>query len=188
MNIKIADDLLGMLYEVQTVKGDEISAIIDKALRPKVFSLYREYVGPVRVAENKPIHESGVDYGGANHVIKSSSDVFRLCVDMCDLKQEQMDILCLNTQNRVTRREMLYRGTSDMAVIHPRDVFRAAIKYSAASIILVHNHPGGDSEPSEDDIQTTRHLIKVGQLVDIPIIDHVIIGRLFYSMKRKGKI
>ena len=90
---------------------------------------------------------------------------------------EEFQVLLLNTRKRLIRVDVISQGTLDTILVHPREVFRAAIAGNAASIILVHNHPSGDPSPSEADIKVTRDLIRAGQLLKIEVVDHVIIGR-----------
>ena len=86
-------------------------------------------------------------------------------------------VLILNTRRRVKGHHMVSVGTLDTILVHPREVFRLAIVTSAAAIVLMHNHPSGDSAPSEADIKVTRDLIRAGQLLKIEVLDHVIQGR-----------
>lgn len=90
---------------------------------------------------------------------------------------ESFQVLLLNTRKRLIRPVDIAQGTLDTLLVHPREVFRAAIVANAAGIILVHNHPSGDPAPSEADIKVTRDLIRAGQLLKIEVVDHVIIGR-----------
>jgi DNA repair protein RadC len=90
---------------------------------------------------------------------------------------EHFHALLLNTRRRLIRREMLSKGTLDSTVVHPREVFRGAIAANASAVVLVHNHPSGDPQPSEADIRITRDLIRAGQLLRIEVLDHVILGR-----------
>jgi DNA repair protein RadC len=90
---------------------------------------------------------------------------------------EEFQVLLLNTRKRLIRAEKISEGTLDTILVHPREVFRAAIAANAAGIVLVHNHPSGDPSPSEADIKVTRDLIRAGQLMKIEVVDHVIIGR-----------
>jgi DNA repair protein RadC len=93
------------------------------------------------------------------------------------LSVESFQALLLNTRKRLIRVEDISDGTLDTILVHPREVFRAAIVANAAGIVLVHNHPSGDPTPSEADIKVTRDLIRAGQLLKIEVVDHVIIGR-----------
>ena len=90
---------------------------------------------------------------------------------------EEFQVLLLNTRKRLIRAETISHGTLDTILVHPREVFRAAISGNASSIVLVHNHPSGDPTPSEADVKVTRDLIRAGQLLKIEVADHVIIGR-----------
>ena len=90
---------------------------------------------------------------------------------------ESFQVLLLNTRKRLIRAEEISHGLLDTILVHPREVFRAAIAANAAGIVLVHNHPSGDPAPSEADIKVTRDLIRAGQLLKIDVVDHVIIGR-----------
>ena len=90
---------------------------------------------------------------------------------------EEFQVLLLNVRKRLIRMEEISHGLLDTILVHPREVFRAAIVANAAGIVLVHNHPSGDPAPSEADIKVTRDLIRAGQLLKIEVVDHVIIGR-----------
>ncbi len=89
---------------------------------------------------------------------------------------EAFQVLLLNTRKKLIRVEEISEGTLDTLLVHPREVFRAAIAANAAGVVLVHNHPSGDPAPSEADIKVTRDLIRAGQLLKIEVVDHVIIG------------
>lgn len=90
---------------------------------------------------------------------------------------ESFYVLLLNTRRRLIRVEEIADGTLDTLLVHPREVFRAAIGANAAGVVLVHNHPSGDPAPSDADIKVTRDLIRAGQLLKIEVVDHIIIGR-----------
>ncbi len=113
--------------------------------------------------------------------IRSAKDVF----DFCSLKfsgvdREQFMILHLDTRNRVIKDEVVSVGTLNSSLIHPREVFKSAIKESANAVILVHNHPSGDPEPSQEDKKITNTLRKAGELLGINVLDHIIIGNERY--------
>src|ERR1041385_6328322 len=86
-------------------------------------------------------------------------------------------VLLLNTRRRVKAHVLVAHGTLDTILVHPREVFRAAITANAAAVVLAHNHPSGEATPSEADIKVTRDLMRAGQLLKIDVVDHVIIGR-----------
>ena len=98
---------------------------------------------------------------------------------------ECMAVLLLNTRKRVKGHQLLSIGTMDTILVHPREVFRGAIIAAAASIVVIHNHPSGESTPSEADIKVTRDLIRAGQLLKLELIDHVIIGNQNHSSLRE---
>ena len=85
-------------------------------------------------------------------------------------------VLLLNARRRVQGHQLVSIGTLDTVLVHPRDVFRAAVIHGASAVILMHNHPSGESTPSEADIKITRDLIRAGQLLKIEVLDHVIMG------------
>ena len=85
-------------------------------------------------------------------------------------------VLLLNTRRRVKAHVLVAHGTLDTILVHPSEVFRAAITANAAAVVLAHNHPSGEATPSEADIKVTRDLIRAGQLLKIDVVDHVIIG------------
>ena len=93
------------------------------------------------------------------------------------LDVENFQVLLLNTRRKLMRIDRISQGTLDSILVHPREVFKNAIKAGAAAIVLVHNHPSGDPTPSESDIKVTRDLIRAGQLLKIDVLDHVILGR-----------
>lgn len=90
---------------------------------------------------------------------------------------ECLAVLMLNTRRRLKAHQFVSIGTLDTLLVHPREVFRAAIIAGAAALILMHNHPSGDATPSDADIRVTRDLIRAGQLIKIEVLDHVIIGQ-----------
>jgi DNA repair protein RadC len=94
-----------------------------------------------------------------------------------DLPVEEFHVAILDSQHRLERDVTVTRGLLNSSLVHPREVFREAISENAAAIILVHNHPSGDPTPSADDRITTEQLVAAGRLLDIPVQDHIIIGR-----------
>jgi DNA repair protein RadC len=110
------------------------------------------------------------------------------------LDVEKFWVLCLNRRNRLRKRVEISSGTATAALAHPREVFRSAIRESASAVVCVHNHPSGDPSPSAADIQLTRQLREAAAAVDIPLLDHVIIGRRgadplgrgYYSFREAG--
>ena len=120
--------------------------------------------------------------------IQSPEDVARRFIPrMRDLNQEKFYALLLNSSGRIIKEAEISRGTVNASLVHPREVFKAAVIELATSIILLHNHPGGTAEPSREDREITRQLIDAGKLMGIPVQDHVIIcGDSFVSFAEKG--
>ena len=94
-----------------------------------------------------------------------------------DAKQEEFHIVTLDTKNQVIDSHQITVGTLDASLVHPREVFRAAIKDAASSIILVHNHPSGDPSPSREDRAVTDRLTECGKTIGIDVLDHIVLGR-----------
>jgi DNA repair protein RadC len=127
---------------------------------------------------------------GREDPLRGPADVFaRVGPLLRDLQQEEFHALLLNTQHRIIRDVLVTRGILDASLIHPREVFRAAIVESAAGVILVHNHPSGDPTPSPEDRAVTRQLVSAGAAVGIPVLDHVIVGEGRYvSLAEAGAL
>jgi len=120
--------------------------------------------------------------------IRTAKDVFGLFHEkLKDEKQENFYVLMLNNKNFVIGQEKISLGIVDSSIVHPREIFKPAIKNSASRIILVHNHPSGDSNPSKEDKQVTEEIAKAGELLGIQVLDHVIIGNSFWSWKEESE-
>lgn len=121
--------------------------------------------------------------------ITSPQDVVGLLMDeMQYLKQECFKIIMLDTKNKVIKVEEISLGTLNSSLVHPREVFVKAIKQHAATIVLAHNHPSGDTEPSAEDKSITRRLVDAGELIGISVLDHIIIGRGTYLSFKQEKL
>lgn len=120
--------------------------------------------------------------------IRSPQDVSELLMEeLRYLQKEHFVCLFLNTKNQVLGQETLSMGSLNASIVHPREVFRSAIKRSSAAIICVHNHPSGDPTPSPEDVDITLRLKEAGAIIGIEILDHVIIGdQKFVSLKEHG--
>jgi len=109
--------------------------------------------------------------------ITSAEDVFYLFHErLKNEKQEHFFVVMLNTKNTIIGEQLVSKGTLDSAILHPREIFKPAIKNSTSKIIIVHNHPSGDPMPSQEDIDITHRLIKIGDELGIKVLDHVIVG------------
>lgn len=109
--------------------------------------------------------------------IRGPRDVYEQCAPRVrDMTQEEFRILLLNSRHALLREVVVTRGVLDGSLVHPREVFRPAIAESAAAVVLVHNHPSGNPDPSSEDREVTRQLAAAGRLIGIHVVDHLIIG------------
>ncbi|MFL5582640.1 MAG: DNA repair protein RadC [Gemmatimonadaceae bacterium] len=113
--------------------------------------------------------------------LRSPRDVYRLFQRLEDCPVEEFHVAVLDAQHRLERDVTVTRGILNSSLVHPREVFREAIAERAAAIVLVHNHPSGDPTPSSEDRVVTEQLVAAGRLLDIPVHDHVIVGRGRYT-------
>ncbi|MDW0118104.1 DNA repair protein RadC [Sporosarcina thermotolerans] len=122
------------------------------------------------------------------YVIKSPEDAAAyLMTDMSSLLQEHFVVLFMNVKNEVLHKQTIFIGSLNSSIVHPREIFREAVKRSAASIIVSHNHPSGNPSPSPEDIEVTKRLVEAGSIMGIELLDHIIIGdHRFISLKEKG--
>ena len=121
------------------------------------------------------------DIKGPEAVVKA------LRASIKDKAKEHFKLILLNPRNKIIGISTISIGTLNASLVHPREVFKDAITHSAASVVLAHNHPSGDPEPSEDDIEITKKLVESGKILGIEVIDHIIIGKNdYYSFKAKG--
>lgn len=122
--------------------------------------------------------------------ISSSKDVLDFLADeMRSLEQETVRVLLLNTKHMLLHSAVISVGGLNYSPIHPREVYKQALKFSAAGIILVHNHPSGEAAPSEQDIKLTKRLKEAGEIMGIPLLDHLIIAETgYYSFSEENII
>ena len=141
-----------------------------------------EGIGPSKAAQILGAIEMGRRVVSNKSSLKgkflSSQDIYRYFFpELSALKVEVFNAILLDTKNQLLKEVEISRGSLNQAIVHPREVFNKAIKESAASIILIHNHPSGDPAPSPEDIDLTQKLVKSGKLLGIPVLDHIIIGQ-----------
>lgn len=119
------------------------------------------------------------------HGPRDAYEFFRM--EMTGLPQEQLRVMTLDSKNRILSCVLVYQGTINQSLVRMAEVFRPAIVDSAYGIIVAHNHPSGDPTPSTDDVKTTKALVQTGDLLGIPVLDHLVIGHdSFVSMKEHG--
>ncbi len=142
----------------------------------------------IRAAVELAKRVDGYSETGEKKPLKTPEDIVGVVQGrLKDKKKEYFLAVLLDTRNRMIKTAEISVGSLDSSIVHPREVFKEAISASASSVIFVHNHPSGDTEPSADDIELTKRLVKAGEIVGIDVLDHVIIGgKSFLSLKRQG--
>lgn len=171
---------------------DILSKYGDKKLIDASFEELRNIhgVGPTKAAQvmasielGKRLYKEKVE---KEVFINSSEDVLKEVEHIRENKKENFIVLYLDARNRLIYKETVSIGILNANLIHPREVFEPAVRYLAAQIIIVHNHPSGNPEPSEEDLEITEKLVKSGKILGIEVIDHVIVTKnKFLSMKEK---
>lgn len=149
-------------------------------------------IGPARCAQIKAALEIGrrqlLACAAARFLIRAPADAADLLMlEMGHLDQEHFRTILLDTKNRVQQIVTVYIGTLDSAHVRVCEVFKVAVQRNSAAIILAHNHPSSDPEPSPQDVQVTRDVVQAGQLLGITVLDHLVIGQgRFISMRERG--
>lgn len=130
-----------------------------------------------------PVHQEKV-------ILNTSDKIYNyMKYQLLDKKQEYFYCLYVNNKNELLERKLLFMGTVNRSVVHPREVFKNAYLCSASGIICVHNHPSGDITPSREDIHLTKSLVELGKVNGIPVVDHIIVGNdQYYSFYEDGMI
>ncbi|MFW5913918.1 MAG: RadC family protein, partial [Bacillota bacterium] len=120
--------------------------------------------------------------------LSSPEEVFQYMKPTLEMaQQEKFYALYLDTKARLIKKELLFIGSLSSSLVHPRELFKHAVRYSAASIIIVHNHPSGDPAPSKSDADITEVMMDNGRLMDIEVVDHIIIGKgRYHSFRQHG--
>ena len=149
-------------------------------------------VGPAKAAQIKAAVELGSRFAASTPtelpVIQSPEDAASLILyEMGALEQEHLNVMLLDTRNRMVKLVEVYRGSLNSSLIRVSEVFKEAVRANAAAIIVVHNHPSGDPTPSPEDISVTRAIVQAGKLLDIEVLDHIVVGKnKFISLKSRG--
>jgi DNA repair protein RadC len=179
-------DVAGQLLEVSE------GSLRRLARRPHAELLRSDGVGPAKASRLLAAFELGVRLSREErppvYRIREPEDVVALFGNrLRDLQVEEFHLIALDSQSQVLREVLVTRGLLNSSLVHPREVFRAAIAEAAAGIIVVHNHPSGDPTPSGEDKAVTQQLVAAGRLLDLPLYDHVIIaGDRFLSFASAG--
>lgn len=149
-------------------------------------------IGKTKAIEVKSAIELGLRIAQSTQLktgqITSSQTVGDMLVEeMSGLQQEVVVALYLNTKNEIIKKEEVFKGSLNSAVAHPREIFKGAVRCSAARILVGHNHPSGNPDPSEADIEFTKRLAECGELMGIHLLDHIVVGESsFISLKEWG--
>ena len=144
-----------------------------------------------RLTETKQVvleKEASFNYPDETLIITSPSDAAEIAIKYLKLNQnpeEHMAMLCLNTKNRVIGVFEISRGTVNSSVVGIREIFQKALLANAVHILLMHNHPSGDATPSREDIAITEKLMEAGEIVGVKVLDHLVIGDTFVSIKER---
>lgn len=145
-----------------------------------------------RLTENKRVvleKEVSMNYPDLSYIIRSPEDVVQVGKSFMRIHEEPeeyMYMICLNTKNRVIGVFEISHGNVNSSIVGTRELFQKALLANAVSIILMHNHPSGDPSPSKQDIEITRRLSEAGKLIGVEVLDHIIIGDRYTSLKEKG--
>ncbi|KMY55631.1 DNA repair protein RadC [Bacillus sp. FJAT-27231] len=142
----------------------------------------------VNIVSLKMVREKSFLY--AERAVRSPEDGYRLFKQFLgELDREYFVVMCLDTKNQPTAINICHIGSLNASIVHPREVMKAAILSNAASILLCHNHPSGQSDESREDVEVTKRLVEAGKVIGIDVIDHLVIGDgEFVSLKEKGYI
>lgn len=150
-----------------------------------------EGIGPIKAIELKAAIELGIRLASSRQIKKGSLISTKIAGTwmmeaLKDEYQEQLLALFLNTKNEVILTKMIFKGGLNQSIAHPREIFREAVRCSAARLIIGHNHPSGNVTPSQADIDFTKRMVECGQLMGIELLDHIIVGNEQYLSLQEG--
>jgi len=174
-----------LLSQFGSLKGIGDASLEELA---KVKGIGQAKAAQIRAAFELTSRLEGYQESGKRETVKTPQDVVALLRSrLRGKKKEYFLALLLDTRNQLIRVAEISVGSLDSSVVHPREVFKEAVSASAAAVIFAHNHPSGDPEASEDDINLTKRLVEAGEIMGIDVLDHIIIGdRRYLSLKREG--
>lgn len=171
----LALEILNSVHSIQDLK----TITIPNLIKIKGIGMIKaiELVATIELGKRIFLHaekETKIKLNNPKSIYQSSKYLFY------DKKQEYFYCLYFDNKQRLIERKLLFMGTINKSIVHPREVFKEAYLLSASSIICMHNHPSGDVIPSVEDIELTKALVKVGQVANIPIIDHIVVSNTNY--------
>lgn len=188
-------ELVAIILNTGTVKED-VMTMASRMIREYGEKSFASFDDPKKISEDLGIplgkacqvvasSELGRRFfkrpGGRSVSVRNAKDVSAYAGDMHTLQKEYLRGIYLNGHHRVIHDEVLSMGTIDANIIHPREVFKPAIEYGAAAVILVHNHPSGVVTPSKADLDITQQIVAAGKIMGISVIDHVVVGKGKYA-------
>jgi DNA repair protein RadC len=194
------EELLAILLRVGK-KGENVISLSTKILQK--FSSqsiadvkYEELknisgLGPAKACEIVACFELGKRFltNKKSTIIMTPEDVFIELREIAEKKKEYFVVIYLDARNQEIKKEVISIGTINTSLVHPREVFEPAVKNLASHLIIAHNHPSGNVEPSDDDLEVTKRLKSAGELLGIEVIDHIIVGKeKYYSFKEGGRL
>ena len=145
-------------------------------------------MGKINIYTVKQVKEKTIDYLD-DITINSPEDAYTLFNRVFDLQnktKEHFVMACLNTKSKVVGLHVIHIGAIDTSLVSPRDVFQSALLNNARGIIVAHNHPSGDPDPSREDIEVTKRLVEAGGILGVDVLDHIIIGDHYVSLRERG--
>lgn len=137
------------------------------------------------------VKEEEYEYGGSECIAKNPFDVYKALIEVYKLDKQSEEVLyciCLDVKGRIIGVHEVSRGTLTTSLVSPREVFKRAILNNANTIIMAHNHPSGDVDYSKNDKEITERLVKAGEILSIPVVDHVIVGDGSYFSFKENKM
>jgi DNA repair protein RadC len=176
------------------MKGVKIMACINVTPKERMIEMFGERTvkQSVNIYSLRMVKESTASYT-VDNPIKSPAEAVHMMNQIFDLEHQPNElfiILCVDIKNKIAGAHVISQGTLNSSLVHPREVFKAALLNNASSIIVAHNHPSGDPAPSTEDIETTKRLMSAGTILGVAVLDHVIIGEnsRYISFKEQGLI
>lgn len=139
-----------------------------------------------RVQETSRKYDADLVHGGIVRSPGDGADIFREVLQTDKMTKEHLFMMSLNTKNKVEAIHIVHVGSINASITHPREIFQLALLDNATSILIGHNHPSGDTSPSKEDLNVTKRIKDAGKLMGIELLDHLILGDKFTSLKEKG--
>ena len=175
--IELAKEIVKVVsYDINNINVEKLSKI--------------KGLGPTKSSEIVASFEIGKRYlkDKKRSIILSPKEAWEELFDIRSSKKEHFVALFLDSRNQTIKKEIISIGTINASLVHPREVFEPAIKHSAVSIIIAHNHPSNQTSPSENDVEVTKKLISAGKLLDIKVLDHIIVTEDSWFSFKENKL